>query len=149
SSPQNSGAAKRGPALLSGLLRCGRCGRLLRVAYSGTGGRVPRYNCRGGRTLRGSGACLTGGAGRGDGAGCPEVLAALQPVALEAALEAAARSGRDEDEKRKALTLALEKARYQADRARRQYDAADPENRLVAAELEARWDAALRQVAEV
>jgi excisionase family DNA binding protein len=149
SSPQNSGAAKGGPALLSGLLRCGRCGRSLRVAYSGAGGRVPRYNCRGGRALRGSGSCLTVGAGRLDEAVVQEVLAALQPVGIEAALEAVARSGRDDDEKRKALTLALEKARYQADRARRQYDAADPENRLVAGELEARWDAALRQVAEL
>ena len=74
---------------------------------------------------------------------------ALQPVGIEAALEAVARSGRADDDKRKALTLALEKARYQADRARRQYDAADPENRLVAGELEARWDAALGQVAEL
>jgi len=149
SSPQHSGAAKGGPALLSGLLRCGRCGRLLQVAYSGTDGRVPRYNCRGDRTLRGSGSCLTAGAGRLDEAVSREVLAALQPVGIEAAIEVAARHGHDEDEKRKALALALEKARYQADRARRQYDAADPENRLVAAELEARWDEALRQVVEL
>jgi excisionase family DNA binding protein len=149
SSPQNAGAAKGGSALLSGLLRCGRCGRLLQVAYSGTGGRVPRYNCRGGRTLRGSGSCLTVGARHLDEAVGGEVLAALQPLGIEAALEAAAHLGRDDDAKRQALTLALEKARYQAERARRQYDAADPENRLVAAELEARWDEALRQVAEL
>jgi excisionase family DNA binding protein len=149
SSPQNSGAAKGGLALLSGLLRCGRCGRLLRVAYGGAGGRVPRYNCRGGRTLRGSGSCLTVGARHVDAAVCAEVLAALQPLGIEAALAAAAQLGRDDDEKRKALTLALEKARYQAERARRQYDAADPENRLVVSELEARWDETLRQVAEV
>jgi DNA invertase Pin-like site-specific DNA recombinase len=149
SSPQTSGAPKGGPALLSGLLRCGRCGRLLQVAYSGHGGRVPRYNCRGGRTLRGSGSCLTVGAGRLDEAVCREALAALRPVAVEAAVQAASDAGRNEDEKRRALTLALEKARYQADRARRQYDAADPENRLVTAQLEARWDEMLRQVAEL
>jgi excisionase family DNA binding protein len=149
SSHQNAGAAKGGSALLSGLLRCGRCGRQLQVAYGGTGGRVPRYNCRGGRTLRGSGSCLTVGAGRLDEAVGAEVLAALRPVGVEAALEATANLGRADDAKRTALTLALEKARYQAERARRQYDAADPENRLVAAELEARWDEALRQVAEL
>jgi Helix-turn-helix domain len=142
-----AGAAKGGSALLSGLLRYGRCGRMLRVAYGGTGGRVPRYNCRGGRALRGSGSCLTGGAGRLDEAVSREVLTALQPVGIEAALDAARRVGHHEDEKRTALTLALEKARYQADRARRQYDAADPENRLVTAELEARWDEALGQAA--
>jgi DNA invertase Pin-like site-specific DNA recombinase len=149
SAPANAGAAKGGPALLSGLLRCGRCGRQLRVVSSGNGGRVPRYHCRGGRALRGSGSCLTVGAGRVDEAVCREVLAALQPVGIEAALAAAACAGRDGDAKRQALTLALEKARYQADRARRQYDAADPENRLVAAGLEGRWDTALRQVAEL
>jgi Recombinase zinc beta ribbon domain/Recombinase len=51
------GAAQRGPAFLSGLLRCGRCGRKLTVAYSGTTGRVPRYGCRGGRVDRGASAC--------------------------------------------------------------------------------------------
>ena len=149
SSPQHSGAAKGGPALLSGLLRCGRCGRLLQVAYSGTDGRVPRYNCRGDRTLRGSGSCLTAGAGRLDEAVSREVLAALQPVGIEAAIEVAARHGHDEDEKRKALALALEKARYEAERARRQYDAVEPENRLVAVELEARWEQALTAVKDI
>lgn len=52
------------------------------------------------------------------------------------------------DEKRKALELALERARYEEKRARRQFDAVEPENRLVASELEARWNGALAQVAE-
>ena len=58
-------------------------------------------------------------------------------------------SHEERDQKRKSLDLALEKARYEAARARRQYDAADPDNRLVAAELEKRWNAALTQVAEL
>jgi hypothetical protein len=49
---RNTGAAKSGPALLSGLLRCGRCGRRVFVAYGGNGGRVPRYGCHGGRVNR-------------------------------------------------------------------------------------------------
>jgi hypothetical protein len=56
---EGSGAAKAGTALLSGLLRCGRCGRKLQVVYSGNGGRVPRYGCRGDRGNRGSSSCLT------------------------------------------------------------------------------------------
>ena len=71
------GAAKRGPALLSGLLRCGRCGRKLTVAYSGTTGRVPRYVCRGGRVDRGSSSCLTIGGLRVDRAVEAAVLEAL------------------------------------------------------------------------
>jgi hypothetical protein len=75
------------------------------------------------------------------------VLAALQPIGVQAAWEAAAQMRRADAEKRKTLELALEKARYEADRARRQYDEVEPENRLVAAELEARWNEALGRVA--
>jgi DNA invertase Pin-like site-specific DNA recombinase len=145
----NSGAAKSGPALLAGLLRCGRCGRMLQVVYSGNGGRVPRYTCRGGRVHRGSSGCLTVGALRLDEAVSQQVLAAVRPLGVEAALAVTVQASKQEDEKHKALTLALEKARYQAQRAQRQFDAADPENRLVAGELEARWNTALAQVAEL
>lgn len=71
------GAAKRGPALLSGLLRCGRCGRKLQGVYSGTTGRVPRYVCRGGRVDRGSSSCLTIGGLRVDRAVAAAVLEAI------------------------------------------------------------------------
>lgn len=144
-----SGAPKSGPALLSGLLRCGRCGRKLQVVYGGHGGRVPRYSCSGGRVQRGSGACLNVGSFRLDEAVAARVLDAVQPVGIEAALEAGEQEARQDDDKRKALELALEKARYQAARAQRQYDAADPENRLVAGELETRWNHALQSVADL
>ena len=62
------GAARAGAALLAGLLRCARCGRMLFVAYAGVGGRVPRYACRGGRTERGSAACQSLGSLRVDSA---------------------------------------------------------------------------------
>jgi DNA invertase Pin-like site-specific DNA recombinase len=140
------GAAKRGPALLSGLLRCGRCGRKLNVAYSGTTGRVPRYVCRGGRVDRGSSSCLTIGGLRVDRAVEAAVLEALQPAGIHAALEALEQMVAQQDIQRQALALALEKARYEAQRASRQYDLADPENRLVAGELEQRWNEALQRV---
>jgi DNA invertase Pin-like site-specific DNA recombinase len=146
---ERSGAPKSGPALLAGLLRCGRCGRKLRVVYSGHGGRVPRYSCSGGRVQRGSGACLNVGSFRLDDAVAARVLEAVQPVGIEAALDAGAQEAGQDDEKRTALELALEKARYQAGRAQRQYDAADPGNRLVAGELETRWNQALQNVADL
>jgi hypothetical protein len=75
------------------------------------------------------------------------VLAAIQPAGIEAAVKVSECAQAEDDEKRKALELALERARYEANRARRQFDAVEPENRLVAAELEARWNHALEQVA--
>lgn len=145
---EGSGAAKAGAALLSGLLRCGRCGRKLQVRYSGRGGRVPGYVCRGDRGDRGSSQCMTVGSLRLDEAVVNSVLDAIQPVGIEAALRMSERAQVDDDEKREALTLALERARYEADRAWRQFDAVEPENRLVASELETRWNRALADVAE-
>jgi DNA invertase Pin-like site-specific DNA recombinase len=144
---EGSGAAKAGAALLSGLLRCGRCGRKLQVVYSGNGGRVPRYGCRGDRGYRGSSSCLTIGSLRVDRVVVHSVLAAIQPAGIEAAIKISECAQAEDDEKRKALELALERARYEANRARRQFDAVEPENRLVAAELEGRWNHALEQVA--
>jgi hypothetical protein len=145
---EGSGAAKLGAALLSGLLRCGRCGRKLQVVYSGTSGRVPRYVCRGDRGDRESSRCLTVGSLRLDRAVVRSVLAAIQPAGIEAAVKLTECAQVEDDEKRKALELALERARYEEQRARRQFDAVEPENRLVASELEGRWNGALVQVAE-
>jgi DNA invertase Pin-like site-specific DNA recombinase len=145
---ESSGAVKLGAALLSGLLRCGRCGRKLQVVYSGTSGRVPRYLCRGDRGDRESSRCLTVGSLRLDRAVAQSVLAAIQPAGIEAAVKLTECTQLEDDEKRKALELALERARYEEKRARRQFDAVEPENRLVASELEARWNGALGQVAE-
>jgi DNA invertase Pin-like site-specific DNA recombinase len=143
------GAAKGGGALLSGLLRCGRCGRQMFVQYSGTSGRVPRYCCHGGREDRGSASCLSLGALRVDQAVAEEVLAAIQPAGAQASLLALQQLTDGRHEKRDALTLSLERARYEASRAQRQYEAVDPENRLVAGELEKRWNTALLRVTEL
>ena len=143
------GAVKRGPALLTGLLRCGRCGRPLHVNYSGSTGRVPRYVCTGSRRERGSAGCLSAGALRLDEAIVAEVLAAIQPVGIEAALVAEEQLTQHNDQKRASLTLALERAQFEARRAQRQFDAVDPDHRLVADELERRWNEALEGVAKL
>jgi DNA invertase Pin-like site-specific DNA recombinase len=146
---RSPGAARSGAALLAGLLRCARCARMLFVAYAGVDGRVPRYACRGGRTARGSGACQSLGSLRVDRAVADLVLEAIRPAAIEAATHAMERALNEDHEKQQALEMALEKARYEARRAQRQFDAVDPDNRLVAGELEARWNAALARVTDI
>ena len=140
---------KRGPALLAGLLRCGRCGRKLFVAYSGRGGRVPRYACAGSRTGQDPTTCLSLGGVTIEQAVTDQVLEALQPVGIEASLTAVDQLDHTHTEQRRALELALEKARYQAQRAERQYHTVDPDNRLVAGELEVRWNDALVRVGQL
>lgn len=97
------GAAKRGPALRSGVLRCGRCGRKLQVVSSGTTGRVPRDVCRGGRVARGSSSCLTVGGRRVDPAVTAAGLEALQPAGVQAAFTALDRVETAHDTPRQAV----------------------------------------------
>jgi len=145
----SAGAARKGCALLAGLLRCARCGHKLNVGYRSGSGRCARYTCMTGQREQGTPSCLTFGGVRVENAVVNAVLEACQPLGVEASLQALEGCHEEQEQKRKALELALEKARYEAERARRQYDATDPENRLVAAELEARWNAALAQVSEM
>ena len=98
---------------------------------------------------RGSAACQSLGAGRVDEAVCEQLLEAVQPAGVQASLDALEQLGDRQREKRQSLALALEQARYEVDRARRQYDLVDPANRLVAGELESRWNAALARAAEL
>ena len=148
---QPQGAAKRGPALLAGLLRCARCGRALRVAYttSKKHGPLPRYWCSGDRGHQMVRSCITFAGTRVDQEIAAEVLEALRPIGIQAAFDALDRSQSQTDDKRSSLELALQKARYEAARIERQYQATEPENRLVAAELEKRWNNALTHVAEI
>ncbi|MCU0843115.1 MAG: recombinase zinc beta ribbon domain-containing protein, partial [Thiobacillaceae bacterium] len=143
------GPARNGGALLAGLLRCGHCGRKLHVAYSGTKGQCLRYDCRGARTNHGTGHCISFGGLRADQCVVDEVLSRLRPLGMRAALEALARHARVSDERIAQRELALEQSRFETARARRQYDAVDPEHRLVAAELERRWNDALRRQADL
>lgn len=143
------GSVKRGHSLLAGLLRCGHCGRKLHVAYSGTKGRVARYNCQGSMINHGGPRCISFGAVRVDARVTEEVLHQLEPLGIRASLEAIERTRSEQDERIRHKELALEQARYEAARARRQYDAIEPENRLVAAELERRWNETLKAVAQL
>jgi excisionase family DNA binding protein len=138
--PMSRGALRRGEALLAGLLRCGHCGRKLHVAYSGTNGNTGRYHCQGGFINHGGDRCISFGGMRIDREVGTEVIERLQPLGIEAALAAQAVRSRASEDKRRQVELALEQARYEVGRARRQYDAVDPDNRLVAAELEKRWN---------
>jgi hypothetical protein len=90
---------------------------------------------------------LTVGSLRLDRAVAQSVLTAIQPAGIEAAVKLTECAKVEDNEKRQALELALERVRYEEKRARRQFDAVDPENRLVASELEARWNSALARVA--
>ena len=140
------GSIRRGEALLAGLLRCGHCGRKLHVAYSGENGSAGRYHCRGGHLNHGSDPCISFGGLRIDLAVGVEVIERVQPLGIEAAIGAMEARRAENAEQRRQVELAIEQARYEAVRARRQYDAVDPDNRLVAAELEQRWNARLLAV---
>lgn len=140
------GAVRKGEALLAGLVRCGHCGRRLLVSYNGTRGDVSRYNCDAVRNNPGADPCIAFGALRGDQAVGAEVVQLLQPLGIEAAVQAIAGGEQRAGEKQRQVELTLHQARYEAARARRGYDAVDPDNRLVAGELERRWDSALAAV---
>ena len=140
------GAVRKGEALLTGLLRCGHCGRRLLVSYNGTKGDVGRYNCDATRSNPGADPCISFGALRVDEAVGAEIVRLLQPLGVEAAVHAITECEHQSGEKQRQLELALEQARYEAARARRQYDTVDPDNRLVAGELERRWNTALAAV---
>ena len=137
------GPVRKGEALLTGLLRCGHCGRRLLVSYNGTKGDVGRYNCDATRSNPGADPCISFGALRVDEAVGAEIVRLLQPLGVEAAVHAITECEHQSGEKQRQLELALEQARYEAAGARRQYDTVDPDNRLVAGELERRWNTAL------
>ena len=146
---RHHGAPKHGDALVAGLLRCRRCGRKLTLRYSGAKHHIPRYSCTRGWMDNGEPRCIAFGGLRVDDAIESALLTVVGPGAIAAAVTAEKEAGRRRDQVREALQRDLEAARYAADRAFRQYDAADPANRLVTGELEARWNKALTLVAEV
>jgi DNA invertase Pin-like site-specific DNA recombinase len=141
------GSVKRGGALLAGLLRCGHCGAKLLAQYPGP--TVIRYQCSGYLLNRDRPCCVMFGGLRADRAVSEQLLQALTPVAIDAAIEAIDTMEGASDARLRQKALALEQARYEVTRARHQYDAVDPANRLVAAELERRWNQTLTTQAKL
>ena len=143
------GAPREGTALLQGLLRCGRCGRIMQTGYSGPKGNSPRYVCARAQQLYAAerGCCSIGG-GRLEKTILAELFTVLEPASLEATAKALAEAEGRHRQRLAVFELAVERARYEAERAQRQYDAVEPENRLVARTLERAWEdklAAVRQ----
>lgn len=140
-------ALREGSALLQGLAICGKCGRRLFIAYQGTNS-TPRYYCRGEERNGGHRAeCLNVGGLTIDQAVTDTFLEALTPAAVEATALAVQQLESDHDTALSQWRLEVERARYEAERAERQYKAVDPENRLVARGLEKEWETRLQKLA--
>jgi Recombinase zinc beta ribbon domain len=133
------GAAREGRALLQGLVRCGRCGRRMQVSYSGQS-LSPRYCCTRGRGMYGTASCQTVGGRRIERLVTDAVFQALAPAAIDASLRAMEQLTDTHQARVRSAELAFERARQDADRAQRQFDRCEPENRLVARTLESEWE---------
>lgn len=137
------GAVLKGNGLLADLLRCKRCGRKLSVSYGGRRKTVPRYLCSTGRIHRGEDDCIAFGGNRVDNAVNNTVLEVVERQAINASLKAIEELDKGIEEQQKLIELELENAEYEAERAYRQYNKTDPENRLVCRELETNGTCAL------
>ena len=144
---QAGGAVREGAALLQGLATCGKCGRRLHTHYRGRNA-SPGYHCSGKDIVEGRGVyCLNVGGVQIDQAVAEAFLKALTPAAVEATQLALQQLEADQDAALNQWRLAVERARYEAERAERQYRAVEPENRLVARGLETEWEKRLRDLA--
>jgi DNA invertase Pin-like site-specific DNA recombinase len=146
---RHHGAPKHGNELLADLVRCRRCGRKLTVRYSGVKHNIPRYSCCRGQMDNGEPRCIAFGGLRVDDLIEEALLQVVTRGAILAAQQAESEAVERRDQVREALSRDIEAARYVTDRAFRQYDATDPANRLVAGELEARWNAAMMRQGEI
>jgi len=142
---EQPGAVRAGSALLSGLARCGRCGRRMTVRYHVRDGTTqPEYVCARQLTDYGAGVRCQALSGAGvDTFVTEQVLAALAPAAVEVSLRAAEQVAAERAELERIWAQRLERAAGAADRARRCYRLAEPENRLVVRQLEQDWEQAL------
>jgi DNA invertase Pin-like site-specific DNA recombinase len=140
-------SGRGGRALLSGMVRCARCGCLMRVFYGSCAGNAHRYICRSRDLKDADHPCIGVGGIRVDQAVVLQLLESVTPRAVEAAEAASNHIRKQFYDARNAVAKELEEASYEARLAARRYEAVDPDKRLVAQELEARWEAALRRVA--
>jgi hypothetical protein len=141
-------SARGGRSLLAGLLRCRRCGHTLQICYSGRDSASPEFRCLRRHHRTGSAPCVTCSGKCVEDAFSQQILQAIDSKAIDAAIEAARRTDERHRQEREALRLEVEQARYDAGLAARRYERVDPDMRLVAAELEARWNGALERVRE-
>ena len=144
--PIVKGSVRGGEAMLGGLLRCGHCGGKLFVRYQGRDGNHKRYQCSKKGEPKQKKSCISFGGYRVDRAVTEELLRVLSPIGLEASVKAIEKLCDDSESIIRQRELELEEARYEAMRRKRQYDAVDPDNRLVAATLEKDWNDALAKV---
>ncbi|MDT7953916.1 MAG: recombinase zinc beta ribbon domain-containing protein, partial [Acetobacteraceae bacterium] len=140
------GAPRGGRALLQGLVICGRCGRRMRVSH---GSHYLRYECRQAQIDYGVPLCQAFPVAHLDHAAGELFLEAVRPAAIETTLAALGLLERERQALDRHWQLRLERARYDVQRAQRQYDAIEPENRLVARTLETRWNAALQTLEQL
>lgn len=141
---EGGGAAREGTALLQGRIRCGRCGRMMQVGYSGPKGVCPRYVCGRSKQLYGTEhVCQSLGGRKLEDRVLDELFTVLEPASLAATARALEEADANHRQRLAVFELAVERARYGAARARRQFDAVEPENRLVARTLERALEQAL------
>jgi len=145
SQKSGAGVSCNGQALLQGLVWCGKCGRKIKMRYSGH----PAYVCEATYDDYGEPRCQTFMAAHIDNAVCEVFLEVIQPIHLEAALAAMEQVELQQKQLMQQWKQRLERAGYEADLARRRYDQVDPSNRLVAAELEHRWEEKLQQLQQL
>ncbi len=136
------GAPREGCSLLGGLVICGRCGARMGIAYADRA--RPRLVCDGDRNHCGTSQCQTLTAQPVEALVARQVLTALEPASLELSLVAADQIEADRRRLQEQHDQRLERSRYETERARRQYSAVEPEHRLVARDLERRWEEALQ-----
>jgi hypothetical protein len=141
-----SGAPRKGKALLQGIVRCGRCGALMHLGYSGPHGEYPVYRCNYAVSEHGGPQCQEV-RGLGLDTEVERVfLAALEPDRIALSLAALGELEKEHTGLTRQRELHLQRLEYEAERARRQYDAVEPENRLVARTLERTWEEKLLAV---
>jgi hypothetical protein len=145
---KGQGAIRHGPSLLSGLIVCGRCGHRMATTYGNSGGRL-RYNCHSMAINYGQDRCQSLVGQVLDDFISEQVLAALPPAALEISLKALEDVEAEREQVHRHWQQRLERAHYQAERAHRQFDAVEPEHRLVARTLEQPWEQALAAAAQL